>query len=117
MMFEPFIVVAVFLVVKGDTLVENFYVKLKDLRNQYNSEIGELKQLNNEQRILITNLTDVIDQTSLRSVVNEQRQVLKTTNQTVDDLRETMEEVRSEQRQVLETRNQIMEDLRETVRK
>ena len=33
MMLNVFIIVAVLVVVKGDTLVENFYVKLKDLRN------------------------------------------------------------------------------------
>ena len=103
MMFNLFIIAAVLVVVEGDTLVENFYIKLKDLRNQYNSEIEELKQIienqmdvNNDQIILTTNLTDVIEQTSLRSVVNEQKRVLETTNQTMEDLREAMEEVKTD---------------------
>ena len=114
MMFYLFIFSAVLVVVSCDTLVENFYVKLKDLQNQYNSEIGELQQLNNEQRNLIENLTDVIEQTSLKVVVNEQRRVLEKTNQTVEYLREMMEEMRSEQseqRQVLQTTTLTMANL------
>ena len=90
MTLNSFIVTTVFLVVNADTLVENFYVKLKDLGNQYTSEIEELKQLSKDQRSLIDNLTRVIEEVSLRNVVNEQRRVLETTNQTVDDLRETV---------------------------
>ena len=99
MMFSSFIVATVLIVVNTETLVENIYIKLKDMGNKYNSQIEELKQLNNDQRILIDNLTSVIEETSLRNVVNEQRRVLKEqrrivekTNQTVDYLRETMEE-------------------------
>ena len=77
MVLNSFVVAAVFVVVNADTLVENFYLKLKDLGNQYTSEIEELKQLNNEQRSMIDNLTRVIEETSLRSVVNEQRRVLE----------------------------------------
>ena len=61
MMLNVFIVAAVLVVVKGDTLAENFYVKLKDLQNQYTSEIVELKRLNNEQTSLINSLRNRTD--------------------------------------------------------